>query len=47
MCCPKNKTEIEIMKDLGYNRIYDCGCMKFEWVKKIINKNYGKISMVK
>ena len=25
----KNKTEREIMKDLGYNRIYDCGCLKF------------------
>lgn len=27
----KNKTEREIMKDLGYNRIHDCGCMKFIW----------------
>lgn len=26
-----NKTEKEIMIELGYNRIYDCGCMKFEW----------------
>lgn len=27
----KNKTEYEIMKDLGYNRVWDCGCMKFTW----------------
>jgi hypothetical protein len=27
----KNKTEKDIMKELGYNRIYDCGSMKFEW----------------
>jgi hypothetical protein len=27
----KNKTEMEIMKSLGYNRIYDCGSMKFQW----------------
>jgi hypothetical protein len=27
----KNKTEACIMKELGYNRIYDCGSMKFEW----------------
>lgn len=31
----KNKTENQIMKELGYNRIYDCGSMKFEWNKKI------------
>lgn len=29
-----NKTEMEIMKSLGYNRIYDCGSMKFEWKSK-------------
>lgn len=28
----KNKTEKEIMKNNGYNRIYDCGCTKFELV---------------
>lgn len=27
------KTEHEIMKERGYNRIYDCGAMKFEWKK--------------
>lgn len=26
-----NKSEKDIMKDLGYYRIYDCGSMKFEW----------------
>ena len=26
----KNKTEVEIMEKLGYNRIYDCGSIKFE-----------------
>ena len=31
----KNKTEKEIMKELGYNRIYDCGAMKFEWKKEV------------
>jgi hypothetical protein len=30
----KNKTEHEIMKELGYNRIYDCGCFKFVWKNK-------------
>lgn len=29
-----SKTEREIMKERGYNRIYDCGCMKFEWKKE-------------
>lgn len=29
-----NKTERQIMSDLGYNRIYDCGSMKFEWKRK-------------
>jgi hypothetical protein len=28
---PKDKTEKEIMKDLGYYRIYDCGNKKYEW----------------
>lgn len=27
----KNKTEKQIMQELGYSRIYDCGSMKFEW----------------
>jgi very-short-patch-repair endonuclease len=31
----KTKTESQIMKKLGYNKIYDCGSMKFEWNKKI------------
>lgn len=35
--CDKNKTERETMKELGYNRIYDCGCMKFIWKSKKIN----------
>ena len=26
-----NKTEKQIMSDIGYSRIYDCGSMKFEW----------------
>lgn len=26
-----NKTEHEIMKERGINRIYDCGCIKYEW----------------
>jgi hypothetical protein len=30
----KNKTERQIMLDLGYNRIYDCGCKKFVWERK-------------
>ena len=25
-----NKTEFEIMRDLGYDRIWDCGTLKFE-----------------
>lgn len=25
----KNKTEWQLMYELGYNRIYDCGNMKF------------------
>lgn len=29
----KNKTESEIMKSLGFNKIFDCGCFKFEWAK--------------
>ena len=28
---PKEKTEREIMKDLGYTRIYDCGSGKYTW----------------
>lgn len=28
------KTEKQIMSELGYNRIYDCGNMKFEWTKQ-------------
>lgn len=28
----KNKTEKEITKELGYNRIYDCGSLKFKKV---------------
>ena len=31
----KNKTESQIMKELGYNKLYDCGSMKFEWNEKI------------
>lgn len=27
----KNKSEREIMKNLGYYRIYDCGTYKYEW----------------
>lgn len=27
------KTEWELMQELGYNRIWDCGNMKFEWKK--------------
>lgn len=27
------KTEREIMKERGFNRIYDCGTLKFEWNK--------------
>lgn len=26
-----SKTEHEIMKERGYLRIYDCGCLKYEW----------------
>lgn len=33
----KEKTEKEIMKDLGYNRIYDCGNGKYEWINKLKN----------
>jgi hypothetical protein len=28
------KTERQIMAELGYNRIYDCGSMKFEWKRQ-------------
>jgi hypothetical protein len=28
--CPKNKTESEFTKELGYSRIWDCG--KKRWV---------------
>ena len=28
-----NKTEKQIMKELGYKRIYDCGTIKFEWIR--------------
>ena len=28
----KNKTEKDIMKERGYNRIYDCGSLKFKKV---------------
>lgn len=34
----KNKTEKQIMKELGYKRIYDCGTIKFEWNRTAINK---------
>lgn len=27
----ESKTERQIMSELGYLRIYDCGCKKFEW----------------
>jgi hypothetical protein len=27
----KSKTEWELMKELGYNRIWDCGNLKFEY----------------
>lgn len=27
----KSKTEKQIMKELGYNKIYDCGNLKYEW----------------
>jgi len=30
----KSKTERQIMSELGYMRIYDCGCHKFEWKAK-------------
>lgn len=30
----KNKSESQIMRDLGYNKVWDCGCMKFVWSKK-------------
>ena len=29
-----NKTEWELMQELGYNRIWDCGNMRFEWNKE-------------
>lgn len=29
-----NKTERQIMSEMGYIRIYDCGSMKFEWTNK-------------
>ena len=29
-----NKTEWELMQELGYNRIWDCGNMRFEWKKE-------------
>lgn len=31
--CPKDKTEKEFMKELGFLRIYDCGADKFIWKK--------------
>ena len=30
----KKKTEKQIMLERGYSRIYDCGCLKFEWTNK-------------
>lgn len=29
-----NKTELEIMDELGYLRVYDCGSSKWEWVNE-------------
>lgn len=33
------KSEADIMKELGYGRIYDCGSMRFTWNKKTAGKN--------
>jgi hypothetical protein len=30
----EDQTEIEIMHDLGYVKIYDCGNIRFEWRKE-------------
>jgi hypothetical protein len=30
----KTKSEWEIMKSRGYDRIWDCGNLKYEWTKK-------------
>jgi len=37
--CEKQKTEACIMKELGYNRIYDCGSMKFKWTGPLLSEN--------
>ena len=29
----KNLSEFEIMKQKGFDRIWDCGNMKFEWIR--------------
>jgi len=30
-----NKTELEMMRELGYDRIWDCGNLKYEWQNKV------------
>lgn len=35
----KNKTEACIMKEVGYNRIYDCGSMKFQWCNQSFSED--------
>jgi hypothetical protein len=35
----KKKTEKQIMLELGYLRIYDCGSYKFEWKKTTVDNN--------
>lgn len=34
----KNKTEAQIMKELGYHKIYDCGSIKFEWTPRELER---------
>lgn len=33
--CPVDKTEKDFCKEMGYYRIYDCGCLKYIWKKEI------------
>jgi Zn finger protein HypA/HybF involved in hydrogenase expression len=33
-----NKTELEIMIEAGYDRIWDCGSLKYKWSSELINE---------
>ena len=33
-CYDDRKTEFEIMKEMGFYRLYDCGNNKYKWERK-------------